>query len=461
MKFTMTEGDTICLPKNSKQILVLAWRLLSKTCATLVDFLKITLNSQDFLSRYRLSEKYFSRNRKLTLPIVVLFLMNWVRSSLQKELDGFFQILHATGIPERKVTAGALCRARRKLSFVAFVELGAKLVSFFYATFPHRRWKGFRLLAVDGSTLRVPSNHETKGFFGVWHPAKGKKTCPLARVSLLYDVLNHLTVHALMSPKNEGERALAAKHLESAGPDDLLLLDRGYTGYAFFAQVLSRKGHFLVRMKQNQTVVKKFLRSGKREQFITLEPSPLARKACDRKGIPAAPLKLRILRFTVKNRCRVILLTSLLDRERFPLSELKELYSKRWEVESAYKWIKCRIEIENFSGKSPLTILQDFHARVLTANLAAVIAHPVQDRLQQEDKEHPPKHARRINFTYALSAMKDNVVSLLTGNTVLEILHALFRLLHKTLSVIRPGRRNPRKKGPKLKLFAMAYKPIA
>jgi len=142
-KLTLAEGGSIWLPKNSTKVLKLAWYLLSKTCAKLIDFLKTTLNSQDFLSRYRLSEKYFSRNRKLTLPIVILFLMNWVRYALQKELDGFFQILDATAAPVRRVTAGGWCRARRKLAFEAFVKLGARLVSFFYATFPHRRWKSF------------------------------------------------------------------------------------------------------------------------------------------------------------------------------------------------------------------------------------------------------------------------------------------------------------------------------
>ena len=147
-------------------------------------------------------------------------------------------------------------------------------------------------MAVDGSTLRAPLNQETRRFFGVWHAPKGKRTCPPARISLLYDVLNHLTVHALMSPKNEDERSSAAQHLETSGPDDLLLPDRGYTGSAFFARVLDRNSHFLVRIKRNQTVVRKFLGSEKRERFI------------------------------VKKRYRMVLLTSLIDRKRFPLSRL-------------------------------------------------------------------------------------------------------------------------------------------
>jgi hypothetical protein len=320
---------------------------------------------------------------------------------------------------------------------------------------------GLRLLAIDGSTLRVPYNSETKKFFGSWHPVKGKRPCPMARTSLLHDVLNHLTVDALMAPKEEGERSLAAKHLQTIGQGDLLLLDRGYPAYWLFAETLGRGAHFLARMKRNEAVVRDFLRTGRREALITLLPNPVARKICEEKNIPDTSLKLRILRFSLKKGIKVVLLTSLLDKERFPLFDLKALYTKRWAIEETYRQTKCRLEMENFSGNSPLAVLQDFHARILTSNLAAVLVHPVQDLLDKEQDDHPKGHRRQVNFTYALSVMKNNLVSIFLRPDRAKIILKLFTLLSKTLSVIRPGRRNPRKRGPKLKLYAMAYKPIA
>jgi len=387
--------------------------------------------------------------------------MNLVRSSLQKELDSFFQLLNSSQRPERKVTAGAFCRARRKISFEAFIDLGQKLVSFFYQSFPYRRWKGFRLLAIDGSTLRIPHNDATKEFFGVWHPVKGKKTCPMARLSILQDLLNRVTVHALMVPKAEGERSLAARHLQAVGPGDLLLFDRGYPAFWLFALILSHGCEFLCRMKKNSALVRDFLRSGKREAVVTLTPTPAVTKFCEERNIAVNPLKVRVLRFTLKNRVKVVLLTSLIDRRQFPLAELKDLYTRRWAVESVYSHFKCRIEMENFSGKSPAAILQDFHARILTANLAAVMTHPVQALLEEQAQRHPDKPRYQVNFTYALSFMKNNVVAIFIRRSIAKTIQAVFELLRHSLSIIRPGRKNPRKKGPKLKLYAMAYKPIA
>jgi len=455
------QGGDICLQKNLMKTLRLAQKVLSRICAKLVGFLNKYLHSTEFFHRHRLSEKYFSRTRKLPFSTVILFLMNFVRCSLQKELDGFFQLFQFSDRSERKVTASAFCRARRKISFEAFVDLNQRLLSFFYQSFPVRRWMGFRLLAVDGSTLRVPDNDETRKFFGVWHPAKTRKTCPLARVSLLYDVLNRITVHALMVPKGEGERSLAAKHVQNTGEGDLLLLDRGYPAYWLFALILNRGSQFLCRMKKDSVLVREFLRSGKREAIVTLKPSPAAIKFCQEKNLSTNPLKVRVLRFTLKNRVKVVLLTSLLDKRQFPLAELKELYTKRWSVETAYSHFKCRIEIENFSGKSPLAVLQDFHARVLTANLTAMIVHPVQDFIEEQAKNHPERLRYQVNFTYALSSMKNNVVLLFARRHITKILRSLLSLLGKSLSIIRPGRKNPRKRGPKLKIAAMAYKPIA
>ncbi len=35
--------------------------------------------------------------------------------------------------------------------------------------------------------------------------------------------------------------------------------------------------------------------------------------------------------------------------------------------------MKCRLEVENFSGKSPLSVYQDFHAAVLSKNMTAML----------------------------------------------------------------------------------------
>jgi hypothetical protein len=43
-------------------------------------------------------------------------------------------------------------------------------------------------------------------------------------------------------------------------------------------------------------------------------------------------------------------------------------------IEEPYKRAKCRVEIENFSGRSALTVRQDFYAKIFAMNLTAMLA---------------------------------------------------------------------------------------
>ena len=129
-------------------------------------------------------------------------------------------------IAKRIVSKAALAKARMKLKYEAFIELNSQLIGYFYKNFKPLKWHGFNLLAIDGTTVQLPRIAAIANYFGVWHPRQGD-ACPKARVSQMFDTLNKITVDAIISPKNEGERELAAYHFLKLLSDDLVLLDRG------------------------------------------------------------------------------------------------------------------------------------------------------------------------------------------------------------------------------------------
>ena len=124
--------------------------------------------------------------------------------SYQDELDRYFQTIHHAEVPERVVFKGSLSKARSKLKFAAFVELNDHLARYFYDHFQPETWLGSNLLAIDGTTLYVTVENEISNHFGVWNSTKGKKPCPKARASQMFDVLNKITVDAIISPKSQG-----------------------------------------------------------------------------------------------------------------------------------------------------------------------------------------------------------------------------------------------------------------
>jgi Transposase DDE domain len=424
----------------------------------LVKHLKQTLGSEAFLGQHRRSEKDFTRKRCLPFCRVILFLINMVKRALQDELDELFKALQQGKVAERQVTKSAFSQARKKLKHTAFIELNREQVRYCYEHFEPQRWYGFRLLATDGSMSELPHTEAVCQHFGVWHPQSGG-VCPKARLSQLFDVLNKVTVDAIIAPKAQGERVLAAQHCQHLSETDLVLLDRGYPAFWLFVGLRQQGAHFCARMSLSEwNVVRHFLASGAQEKIVRLRPSYEAKKMCRALGLSIAPLSLRLLRVELPTGETEVLVTSLLDQVRFPYDVFKELYLKRWPVEVDYNFMKSRLEVENWTGTSVEAVYQDFHATVFTKNLAAILALPAQHLVAQQSQGK--KHRYQVNMTNLLSKLKDTVVHLFCDSDILPLLRGLWQQMTKTIEPIRPNRSYPRRKRVKRKRFPSTYKPI-
>ena len=445
--------------KKFRILLNLARVWLDNICANLIDFLGNIIISPEFLYRHRRSPNDFIRKRSLPFPTLIVFMMNLLKGSIQDELKRFFQALDDEDMPSREITAGAFTRARKKLTFKAFVELNRIMVNFFYEHFPCDKWHGFRLVAIDGSTIKVPRTAATIEHFGKWKTRNGQDR-PLARISQLLDVLNGVIIDAIISPKQTGERQLAIRHLDYIGENDLLLSDRGYPAFWLFSLLISRKIHFCIRVTTGHwEEIRKFNESGKSEGIVTFNPTISSWRECQKLGIPVSPLPLRLIRVELSSGEVEILVTSLLDQDVFPHELFKDLYANRWPVEEKYKAVKCRIQIENFSGKSVEAVYQDFYAKLFTLNLTAALIHPVQEMVASEYQNR--KYQYRVNLSQALSKMKHTVVLLFNRPNIEATINKLFNLFLDDLLPVRPGRQNPRKKRPKLQGCHMSYKQLA
>ena len=411
------------------------------------------LNAREFLERHRQSAKDFTRERCLPFVVVIVFLLNLVKRALQDELDEFFNLEVGAVVAAQVVTKSAFCQARLKLKADAFVELHQVQVAYFYAQWAPPTWHGFRLLAVDGSTLQLPASPAIAAQFG----QEGMR--PLARVSQMFDVLSQVTVDAQIGVTTLGEREYAARHLAQIGPGDLVLLDRGYPAFWLFSLIRAHYAAFCARMPTGVwSVVDAFLATGRPEQIVTLTPGAAARADCQTHQVPSDPLQVRLVRITLDSGEVEVLCTSLVDMVRYPYAVFKDLYHHRWPVEEDYKVLKLRVEVENWSGKSPLSIEQDFHAKVFTTNLTAILALPAQAVVAQQSQAK--QYTYQVNFAHLLSKMKDTVVRLLRRTHIADILTSLWRIMLRTIEPIRPGRKYPRDKTTKRRRFAMTYKPL-
>ena len=135
----------------------------------LIQKLRRQLCDLQFTQRHRVRPEDFTRERQLTFPVVMLFVLQKTVKSIQRHLHELLNELAGEGVFE-PVTAGAWTHARAKLRHTAFIELNQTTVlpsAYGVESEPKlRRWRGHRLLGVDSSLLRLPRSPEMFETFG-------------------------------------------------------------------------------------------------------------------------------------------------------------------------------------------------------------------------------------------------------------------------------------------------------
>lgn len=437
----------------------LAWNLLFTICAKLIDFLKDILYSQNFVDRNKESAKDFTRNRLLPFQTLFLYFINLPKGSYQDELEHFFKALLRLDVPIKFVSKMALSLARKKLKYSAFIELNRHLIDFFYKHFNNtKKWYGFHLLGIDGSTLKLHKYKDIIEHFGIMKPNNGSEV-PMARVSQMFDVLNKITIDAIISCYQVGERELLRQHMFNLRPNDLLLLDRGYPAYWIFNLILSRGGNFCARISKQWKIVQRFIESGATEAIVDLHASFQSKKECLDLGLDVIPLSLRLIRVELDSGEIEVLITSLTDEKKYPQKIFKGLYHKRWPVEVDYLYMKERLQIGNFSGKSALSVYQDFHSKVFAKNLIWVLASPAQDVVKNESEDK--KHEHQLNMTQAISKSKDTLFLLFERprEMIVQLIQKIHAVFMTATEPIRPGRKFKRNHKVNKREYYMNYKP--
>ena len=384
-----------------------------------------------------------------------------MKGAIQRELDEFYKSLNQSDFKIREVTKGALTQARAKLNEWAFVRLNEVAVNTFYEEAEYYTWHGFRTLSVDGTRFMLPNHTSIIEEFGQHNfGPKADRPRSMAMGSMLYDVLNQVTIDAQIAPYAASERELLFKHLDKIQKGDLLLLDRGYPCFWLLFMLKAREIEFCVRLKDNWWLkVKDFAESNEKERIVSFT---LPKK--DRSKLAAYPhlqdtaLSCRLIKIVLENGETEILCTSLTDTNYYKYEEFESLYHYRWNEEEAYKLLKNRIELEDFSCKTARGIKQDFHAKIFLMTLCAVYAHPIEERVRAEYKsDQNRKHDQKINRTNAISMTLDVLIPIFVRTQYKKALNAFDEIVSGTREIVRPNRTVPRKKRPKVP-YSMNYK---
>ncbi len=232
------------------------------------------------------------------------------------------------------------------------------MVDRYYRDEDYQTFRGFRVLAVDGSAQQLTDSPQLRAKYGV---AK-------ARPSQLYDVLNGIGgVHAIIAPFRTGERVLTRQHIQAflrLAFDTIatvMLFDRGYPSLTLPYYLM----HYGIRqvMRVPSGFYPKNIGAARSNTWVTLTLSSAQALELREQGIPATAgtaVRLRVIKFTLPSGQIETLVTTVTEEE-MPEDAFGELYFKRWRSEVHYGQDKYALEVENFSGTTPRVVEQDYY----------------------------------------------------------------------------------------------------
>lgn len=386
-------------------------------------------------------DKDFTRNRKLCLKTVIEMLIGMGSGSLSKEIFEWFNYAADT------VSVSAFVQQRSKIKYDALNFIFKTMVS---QCDRHQMFNGYRLLAIDGSDLRLPTNKaDTFSFIRNDENTKGYN---LLHLDALYDLLQHVYVDASVQSKigmNEHKALVTMIDRSDISDKVIIIADRGYESFNNIAHCQEKGWYYIIRSKESygikyttpdtdtfdidtiitltrrQTKETKALIQKNPERYRWIQPHTTFDYIHSGKN-KMYDLPIRIVRFKISDTLSETILTNL-PRDDFSPQTIKELYKMRWKIETSFKELKYNIGLASIHSKKQNLILQEIYAKLTIYNALAMITYA----------QNVPSN-KRINFARAVSVC----IRFITGKISED---ALLKMLSKFLSPVRPGRIFPRK----------------
>lgn len=431
--------------------------------------IKQLITSVTFLEKSRQKTNQFTRLRKLSFVLLIKFLLNLSSRSLQIEIDSFLEKI--TGDDNMDCTKQAVSKARANISYESFKLLNTTLINSFYEDGNYKRYKGYRLLSIDGTSLKLPNISKLKEEFGVYHSksTEAKTDVPAARASVLYDNLNNIILDSKIDIYKSSERTHAKAHLEELisinkglnidNINDLVIFDRGYPSLKlmYFMKHFGSKYLFRIThsfLKETNAIIKE---GSSKEKIVTIKLSKRKITASNLTEINpnvkyGDTLTFKLVIITLESGAQEYLITNAIE---LSYEELKEIYHIRWKIETCYDELKNKLELENFSGLSSNSIKQDFYSSIFIFNYASLVSETAQTEYDLELSETEKKYAYKINKNMVLGYLKDKIIDILFKDNVLNVLKSLIRKSKKNMTAIKNGRTFERNKEnkPKFSIF--------
>jgi hypothetical protein len=354
------------------------------------------------------------------------------------------------------VTEEAFAQARKRLPARFWIALILLLGECFEREHGQlQRWKKYRLLAMDGTTINLPGHRRLAGHFGTASNQQAGKTVQ-ARMVMLQFPLTRMPWRYTLAPRSQGEITLAGPLLDQLHRDDLVLMDRGYFAYGLFWRVQRRGAYFAIRLPA-RVKPKHVKHLGHKDRLVTWAPANRKRKW---KDFPES-MELRVIDYQIKGFRPSAIVTNVTDPRAISRQEWMRmatqsepgrhldvgLYHRRWEIETTFFELKVEQGMEGkLRGRTVECIEYEIAGHVLLYALTRWLM--VEAAIKSGDD------CLRLSFIEAMRELSVLRHALLTADIEAIEDYLLPLLLERIASHTvpwRPGRYDTRSRNTKVK----------
>jgi DDE family transposase len=370
----------------------------------------------------------------------------------------------------KEVTGSAYCTARGRLPLVVLQTLLTRCTAKMAESVRDgSRWLGHRLFLLDGSSFSMSDTDELRDHFGQSGGQAVGCGFPTAHWLALVHFGSGLFQKVITAALRTHDLNGAAQLQPEMEAGDVLLGDRAFGSYGHVALVVSRGLHGIFRGHQKLIVDftpgrphvvpgrdkhakskglprSKWIESlGPLDQIVewlrpTEVPAWLTAEAWA--ALPET-IRVRELRYTIARpgfRVRtVMLVTTLLDAQRYPKEKLAEAYGLRWTIETCLAHIKTTMKMDVLRCQTVRGVQKELTMFLLVYNLVRMTM------LEAARRQGVPPE--RISFVDALRWL----ATAKPGDELPELV----------VNPLRPGRVEPRVRKRRPKEFPVMKKPRA
>lgn len=409
-----------------------------------------------------------SRRRKLSFADVINIILQMSGGSINHELLSFYNCT------EKTPTSAAFVQQRSKILPEAFESL---FHSFVKKTNRCLTYKDYRLFAIDGSDLHIPTNpNDLDSYFP---RINDQRAYNLLHLNALFDICEETYIDAVIQKSrvsNENQALMDMVDRNAASDSVIVLADRGYESYNALAHIQEKGWKFLFRIKNADSkggianglvlpdedefdlYIDLHLSAGRTQEHLQMYKDKNTYKRIShpenfdffttsdgvRDIYMFYHLPFRILKIQLEDGVYETIITNL-PADSFSKSDIKQLYSMRWGIETSFRHLKYTLGLLNFHARKTDLVFQEIFAHLVMYNFVSLIISG-----QKIEKKHR-KHNYKSSFSIAIHACREFIRNKVDQDTVIKI-------LLRYLTPIRPGRKAVRRKKKDRSVMSFNYR---